>query len=133
MFSYHRPASTEEALSILSREACVPLAGGTDFYPARVGKPIQENVMDLTGIRSLRGIEERAEGIWMGALTTWTDVMHADLPEAHVPKIPKQYIDRALENGSSVARNLQQAGRLEAAYLSLQHQTRVINSPESRS
>ena len=68
MFSYHRPASTEEALSILSREACVPLAGGTDFYPARVGKPIQENVMDLTGIRSLRGIEERAEGIWMGAL-----------------------------------------------------------------
>ena len=38
--------------------------------------------MDLTGIRSLRGIEERAEGIWMGALTTWTDVMHADLPEA---------------------------------------------------
>ena len=71
MFSYHRPASTEEALSILSREACVPLAGGTDFYPARVGKPIQENVMDLTGIRSLRGIEERAEGIWMGALTTW--------------------------------------------------------------
>ena len=82
MFSYHRPASTEEALSILSREACVPLAGGTDFYPARVGKPIQENVIDLTGIRSLRGIEERAEGIWMGALTTWTDVMHADLPEA---------------------------------------------------
>ena len=80
MFSYHRPASTEEALSILSREACVPLAGGTDFYPARVGKPIQENVMDLTGIRSLRGIEERAEGIWMGALTTWTDVIHADLP-----------------------------------------------------
>ena len=69
----------------------------------------------------------------MSALTTWTDVMHADLPEAHVPKIPKQYIDRALENGSSVARNLQQAGRLEAAYLSLQHQTRVINSPESRS
>ena len=82
MFSYHRPASTEEALSILSREACVPLAGGTDFYPARVGKPIQENVMDLTGIRSLRCIEERPEGIWIGALTTWTDVMHADLPEA---------------------------------------------------
>ena len=52
---------------------------------------------------------------------------------AHVPKIPKHYIDRALENGSAMARNLQQAGRLEAAYLSLQHQTRVINSPESRS
>ena len=52
---------------------------------------------------------------------------------AHVPKIPKQYIDRALENGSAMVRNLQQAGRLEAAYLSLQHQTRVINSPESRS
>ena len=48
MFSYHRPASTEEALSILSREACVPLAGGTDFYPARVGKPIQENVMAVS-------------------------------------------------------------------------------------
>ncbi len=82
MSSYHRPTTTEEALEILSQESCIPLAGGTDFYPARVGKPIQENVMDLTGIRSLRGIEKKAEGIWMGALTTWTDVMHADLPKA---------------------------------------------------
>ena len=66
MFSYHRPASTEEALSILSREACVPLAGGTDFYPARVGKPIQENVMDLTGIRSLRVLKrEQRESGWV--------------------------------------------------------------------
>ncbi|GIR31352.1 MAG: hypothetical protein CM15mP45_06480 [Deltaproteobacteria bacterium] len=82
MFSYHRPASTEEALSILSREACVPLAGGTDFYPARVGKPIQENVMDLTGIRSSGVLKrEQRESGWV-ALTTWTDVMHADLPEA---------------------------------------------------
>ena len=52
---------------------------------------------------------------------------------AHVPKISKHYIDRALENGFAMARNLQQAGRLEAAYLSLQHQTWVINSLESRS
>ena len=82
MSIYHRPASIEKALQIMSLEPCVPLAGGTDFYPARVGKPIKEKVLDLTGIHSLRGIEKKEKGIWMGALTTWTDVMHANLPLA---------------------------------------------------
>ena len=82
MSSYHRPTTTEEALEILSQESCIPLAGGTDFYPAHVGKPLNKNVLDLTGVQSLRRIEERREDFQLGALTTWTDVMNADLPEA---------------------------------------------------
>ena len=32
------------------------LAGGTDFYPARVGRAVDEDVLDIGGIDVLRGI-----------------------------------------------------------------------------
>ena len=50
MADYLRPASLEEALAALARPWTV-LAGGTDFYPARVGRAIDEDVLDITGNR----------------------------------------------------------------------------------
>ena len=37
--------------------------------------------MDLTGIRELRSIRETEDQIYIGALTTWTDIVNAKLPE----------------------------------------------------
>lgn len=83
MASYVRPTSLAEALDHLSAansNAPVILAGGTDFYPVRVGRAIDDDILDLTGISDLRGISETAEGWRIGATTTWTDVVTADLP-----------------------------------------------------
>ncbi len=77
---YLQPAGLEEALAALSGRALSVLAGGTDFYPARVGRPLREDVLDITRVAVLRGIG-REDGIWrIGALTTWSDILAEPLP-----------------------------------------------------
>ena len=64
MADYLRPTSLDEALQALARPWTV-LAGGTDFYPARVGRAIDENVLDIGGIAALarhRGADRTAGG-----------------------------------------------------------------------
>jgi len=82
MFPYFRPDNLEDALSALSKHSRVVLAGGTDIFPANVGKPIMDNVLDLTGIKELRKIQQTDEGFQLGALTTWTDILESQLPSA---------------------------------------------------
>ena len=82
MLKYFRPDKLEDALVALSEYPLTLLAGGTDFYPARVGMPITEKVLDLTGIQGLRSIQRTDEGFSLGALTTWTDIIQAELPSA---------------------------------------------------
>jgi CO/xanthine dehydrogenase FAD-binding subunit len=82
MIPYFRPDNLEDALSVLSEHSLTLLAGGTDFFPARVGKSITDNVLDLSGIEQLRKIQQTADGLLLGALTTWTDIVEAQLPTA---------------------------------------------------
>ena len=77
---YLRPETIDEALQALASRPLTVIAGGTDFYPARVGKPLDDDVLDITRLRALRGISEQADGYRIGALTTWTDVIEARLP-----------------------------------------------------
>ena len=80
MGTYFRPLELEEALAALAAQPLTVLAGGTDFYPARVGKAIREDILDVTRIVSLRGIREEAESWRIGAATTWTDLIRCPLP-----------------------------------------------------
>jgi CO/xanthine dehydrogenase FAD-binding subunit len=80
MPSYARPTRIEEALAMLARGDRTVLAGGTDFYPSRVGTTPREDVIDVTALDELRGIEERDSGWRFGAATSWTEVIGADLP-----------------------------------------------------
>lgn len=85
MGAYLRPADLDSALGALATEApggapWVVVAGATDHYPARVGRLPREDVLDVTAIAALRGIEAIDGGWRIGALTTWTDLAEADLP-----------------------------------------------------
>lgn len=77
---YLRPAKLEVALDALHARALTIVAGGTDFYPARVGKPLVDDVLDIQGIEGLRGIRERAADFRIGATTTWSDIVDSPLP-----------------------------------------------------
>lgn len=85
MTRYFRPTSLAEALDIRAGHDVTVLAGGTDVYPVRTarrawGDPAHRDVLDLTAVPALRGIADEA-GHWrLGALTTWTDLIRADLP-----------------------------------------------------
>ena len=77
---YLRPTVLEDALAALSRRRLTVLAGGTDFYPARVGAPLDDAVLDISALPSLRAIEEREDHWRIPALATWTDIVRAPLP-----------------------------------------------------
>lgn len=76
----HHPESLDAALSLLSGTDAVVLAGGTDLYPSlRDGAP-PTVMVDVSGISGLRGITHEDTGWRIGAATTWTDILVADLP-----------------------------------------------------
>ncbi len=77
---YFRPASLSAALAALRERPLTILAGGTDFYPARVGCAIEDDVLDITAIRELAGIDEQKDHWRLGALATWSEVIAAPLP-----------------------------------------------------
>ena len=77
---YLRPTALDEALGVLAARRPAILAGGTDFYPARVGRAVAEEVLDLGAIAELRGLRQEPDRWRIGALVTWTEVLEARLP-----------------------------------------------------
>jgi CO/xanthine dehydrogenase FAD-binding subunit len=78
--TYLRPTRADEALQHLARSPFTILAGGTDYYAARVGRPLDEPILDITAIEALRGIEAAADHWRIGAGATWTDLLEHPLP-----------------------------------------------------
>src|SRR5262245_12216043 len=107
MGDYLRPRRLEEALAALSRRP-VLLAGGTDFYPARVGRAVDEDVLDITGIEALRGITADSTGWRLGATTTWSELVEADLPPlfAGLKQAAREVGGRQIQNVGTLAGNL---------------------------
>jgi CO/xanthine dehydrogenase FAD-binding subunit len=80
MAVYLRPEALEEAVAALAAQPLTVLAGGTDFYPARVGRAIADDILDVSRIAGLRGITETEDAFRIGAATTWTDLVESALP-----------------------------------------------------
>src|SRR5215510_6937288 len=80
MASYLRPARLDDALAALAAGPRVIVAGGTNYYSARVGQPLAEDVLDISGLTDLRQITDEGTGWRVPALATWTDLIEAELP-----------------------------------------------------
>lgn len=107
MGAYLRPRGLEEALQALTRPFTV-LAGGTDFYPARVGRSIIEDVLDIAGIAALRGISETEVGWRLGATTTWAELAEASLPPLFdgLKQAAREVGGRQIQNSGTIAGNI---------------------------
>jgi CO/xanthine dehydrogenase FAD-binding subunit len=107
MGDYLRPANLDEALQALARPWTV-LAGGTDFYPARVGRAIDEDVLDISGIAMLRGIRSAPEGWRLGATTTWSELIETPLPPLFdgLKQAAREVGGRQIQNAGTLAGNL---------------------------
>jgi CO/xanthine dehydrogenase FAD-binding subunit len=107
MAEYLRPQCLEEALHALARPVTV-LAGGTDFYPARVGRMIDEDVLDITAIAALRGVREDEGGWHIGATTTWSELVEARLPPLFdgLKQAAREIGGRQIQNTGTIAGNL---------------------------
>ena len=80
MAAYLRPTAETEALAALAHGKFTVLAGGTDYYPARVGKALADDILDISAIAALRGIREEANHWRIGATTIWSELLGAGLP-----------------------------------------------------
>lgn len=78
--AYHRPTTLEAALQLLAAGPLTVLSGGTDHFPARVGPQAPEAILDIGAIDALRGLRDEPDAVVLGARTTWSDVIAADLP-----------------------------------------------------
>jgi CO/xanthine dehydrogenase FAD-binding subunit len=79
---YFRPNSLAEALMFAERGGMRIAAGCTDLFPATQQQRLPGPILDITGIQALRGVSRTGNSYRIGATTTWTDIVRADLPPA---------------------------------------------------
>lgn len=82
-----RPRRLGEALAALAADPRPqPLAGGTDLYVGlNAGQAPATTFLDLSRLTELVGIERRADGIWLGARTTYTELRRSPLVRRAAP------------------------------------------------
>jgi CO/xanthine dehydrogenase FAD-binding subunit len=105
---FERPQSIAEAARLLASGPWAVLAGGTDLYPAHVGRTVAAPLLDITAIAGLRGIRVDDRGWTIGATTTWTDVVRAELPPlfAALKAAAREVGGVQIQNAGTVAGNL---------------------------
>jgi CO/xanthine dehydrogenase FAD-binding subunit len=103
-----RPTDLSAALTALKGRPWAVLAGGTDFYPARVGRPLPDAILDITALAGLRGVREEAAAYRIGALTTWSEVLAAPLPSAFdgLKRAAREIGGRQVQNAATLAGNI---------------------------
>ena len=104
-FKLLRPRTVAEAVDLLARH--VPevqvIAGGTDLIPSMRQKLFApQYVLDIRGVRELRGIRPKSGGVEMGALTTLTEIEHSDFLREQYPVLT----EAAATVASPILRNM---------------------------
>jgi CO/xanthine dehydrogenase FAD-binding subunit len=83
------PRNLFEAYEHLAAGASRPIAGGTDLMVAITGElgPVPKRMLDLSRIKELRGIALEADGLVLGARTTYTEIRRSALCREHLPAL----------------------------------------------
>lgn len=108
MASYFRPTELSHALAALAEQELTVIAGATDFYPAQVGRRSDHDILDLSAIEGLSGIAPEGDYWRLGAMTTWRDLIDADLPPcfAGLKAAARQVGGPQIQNTATIAGNL---------------------------
>jgi len=108
MSEYLQPDSLNDALKALANGKFSPVAGATDFYPARAGGIVDDDVLDISRIVSLRGIEEQESAWRIGATTTWSEIADTPLPAIFdgLKRAAREVGGRQIQNTGTIAGNI---------------------------
>ncbi len=104
-FKLLRPRTVAEAVELLAKHApdILVIAGGTDLIPSMRQKLFAPGYMlDIRGVRELRGIRPQAGGVEIGALTTLTEIEHSEFLREHYPVLA----EAAATVASPILRNM---------------------------
>lgn len=102
------PQSLEEAFAALDVAGVSVVAGGTDWFPSRGDRLTDQPVLDVTALPGFRGISRAGGLIRIGAATTWSDLITADLPPAFDGLIAaaREVGSVQIQNAATIAGNL---------------------------
>lgn len=108
MGDYFRPHNLSELNELLKNNTLTVIAGGTDFYPARVGKALDENILDITAVPELSGVQKTEGGWSIGAATRWSDIVSSDLPSLFdgLKEAAHEVGGRQIQNSGTLGGNL---------------------------
>ncbi len=108
MAAYSRPDTLQAALDVLAEAPVTVAAGCTDLFPATQARALTGPVLDITGIDELRGIVREENGFRIGATTSWSDVIRADLPPAFdmLKEAAREVGSIQIQNAGTVAGNI---------------------------
>ena len=106
--SYLTATTLDQALTTLAAGPVSIIAGGTDWFPARGDRPVTGDLLDITRLPELRGISQTDQGWRIGAATTWTDIIRADLPAAFdgLKLAAREVGSIQIQNAGTIAGNL---------------------------
>ena len=99
---YYRPDKINEALDSLSREKLTIAAGCTDLLPSTQQENLGNNILDISGIKSLRHISFENGFRKIGSGVTWTDLVENN----ELPKCYDMLKECSLQIGSKQIQNL---------------------------
>lgn len=80
--SFITATTLDDALNALAAGPAQIIAGGTDWFPAQGDRHFGGTLIDISRLAALRGITKTDTGWRIGAATTWTEIIRADLPPA---------------------------------------------------
>src|SRR5262249_52816697 len=108
MGSYQRPIDLDQGLQALAAGNLTIVAGGTDYYPARVERPLAEDVLDISGLTALNDIEQAGDDLRIGAGVTWSRLIATRLPRCFdgLKQAAREVGGRQIQNAGTLAGNI---------------------------
>ncbi len=105
---FHRPATIKEAVELLSSTHNAKLiAGGTDLVIALKERVIAPDALiDLSKIEEMHSIRLENETLYIGALTTFSDLRESEIIRSHCPA----FCEMASQMGARQIQNLATLG-----------------------
>lgn len=114
-YAYHRPSTVQEAVELLQEEGSLIMAGGSDVMPQlKTATIAPRSLVDLAGIEELRAVEEKADGIHIGAMAVLSQIAKDPLILEKVPAIAQSARNVAspqIRNRGTIGGNFFQARR----------------------
>jgi CO/xanthine dehydrogenase FAD-binding subunit len=109
------PGSLSEALALIAREPEVwqPFAGGTDLMVLlEAGKLSHKQFFSMAAFNDLRGVENSADYVTLGALTTYTEIRKDETLQENFPLLcaaAKETGSIATQNRGTIGGNIMNA------------------------
>lgn len=91
-FEYQAPSSLDEAVALLAASdgAARPIAGGQSFVPVMAFRLAEPSMLvDLRNVPGLDKIEISAEGVRLGAMVRWRDILDDARLKTALPLLPE--------------------------------------------